>query len=48
MEGWKWNLIPLFLIQLVVTVLIVLEYRKKSRNARNSDTRESMTKAEVI
>jgi hypothetical protein len=47
MEGWTWNLIPMFLIQLVVTALIVLEYRKKSRNARSSGARDSMTKAEV-
>jgi len=48
MDGWKWNLIPMFLIQGAVTALIVLTYRKESRGARASGSREEMTKAEVI
>ncbi|KAF2666223.1 hypothetical protein BT63DRAFT_428002 [Microthyrium microscopicum] len=37
MNGWKWNLIVLFLLELAATVMIVMEYRKvrKSRSYSN-------------
>lgn len=35
MDGWKWNLIPLFLIGSLVAVLTVREYLRQSRQSRN-------------
>jgi hypothetical protein len=35
-NGWKWNLIPLFLLQLAITPLIVVEYLSIKRGGRTA------------
>lgn len=34
MEGWRWNLIPLFLLELAIVPLVVLEFMKTRREDR--------------
>lgn len=40
-NGWKYNLIPMFLLQLALTPLIVMEYLSIRREWRNPATREA-------
>jgi len=40
MEGWEWNLIPMFLIGIVVATLSVWTYRKESVSYTSVRTRE--------
>ena len=37
MKGWRWNLIPMFIIQLFTTVLIVVDAGVRRRTADELD-----------
>jgi predicted exporter len=42
MRGWRWNLIPLFILGLVVAVLAVLELVRGRRSRRSDPSREKL------
>lgn len=47
MQGWRWNLIPMFVIQLAVTVLIFVEAFARRRRARADDAQRLSAKEAV-
>jgi hypothetical protein len=47
MTGWKWNLVPMFLISLVVAVLSVMECLEQRRRTSRDDSGFGISKFQV-